>query len=159
MDNEEKRKKKDKKVAASTTDISRNEDTLSQNSYPSKKEFNDNPRRLYPKGFDQRSFISVDNHSNFSDDDHYQDEALSQHDDNVSSYGSEVYAPSHNMFKEMEAKKILNEGEALEEDPEEPRKTTAARKKWVFLTWFLTWWIPPCFLSWCGGMKRKDIQM
>ncbi|CAG8672634.1 21629_t:CDS:2, partial [Dentiscutata erythropus] len=37
--------------------------------------------------------------------------------------------------------------------------TTAARKKWVFLTWLLTWWIPPCFLSCCGGMKRKDIQM
>src|SRR5205085_7059123 len=72
------------------------------------------------------------------------------------SYCSEVYATSHNLFKEIEAKKI--EGEALEED-EEPRKTTAARKKWVFLTWFITWWIPPCFLNWCGGMKRKDIQM
>ncbi|RIA90569.1 glycosyltransferase family 2 protein [Glomus cerebriforme] len=160
MDSEEKRKKKDKKVAASTSDFVRSEDVSSQHSYPSNKEL-DVPRRLYPKGFDQRSFISGDdNRSNFSDDDYYQDEAFSQYDDNVSSYGSEVYAPSHNMFKEMEAKKMLNEGEkALEEEVEEPRKKTAARKKWVFLTWFLTWWIPPCFLNWCGGMKRKDIQM
>ncbi|KAI8799852.1 chitin synthase-domain-containing protein [Cladochytrium replicatum] len=33
------------------------------------------------------------------------------------------------------------------------------RKKWVCLTWTLTWWIPDCCLSACGGMKRKDIQM
>ncbi|PKY38336.1 glycosyltransferase family 2 protein [Rhizophagus irregularis] len=153
IDNEEKRKKKDKKAATSTADVS------SQQSYPSNKEL-DVPRPLYSRGFDQRSFVSGDdNRSNFSDDEYYQDEALSQYDDNVSSYGSEVYAPSHNMFKEMEAKKMLNEEDNALEEAEEPRKTTAARKKWVFLTWFLTWWVPPCFLRWCGGMKRKDIQM
>ncbi len=158
IDSEEKRKKKDKKATASTANL-HSEDNLS---YPSNQESYDVSRHLFPqKQFDQRSFISVDdNRSNFSEDEFYQDETISQYDDNGSSYGSEVYAPSHNMFKEIEAKKMLNEGGGtLEEEEEEPRKTTAARKKWVFLTWFFTWWIPPCFLRWCGGMKRKDIQM
>ncbi|CAI2162513.1 1810_t:CDS:2 [Funneliformis geosporum] len=112
MDGEEKRKKKDKKAVASTT---RGEDNLSPTSYP---------RLSPPKALDQRSFD--DTRSNFSEDDFYQDDSVSQYDDNGSSFGSE---------------------------------TTAARKKWVFLTWLLTWWVPPCFLSWCGRMKRKDIQM
>lgn len=37
--------------------------------------------------------------------------------------------------------------------------TTSARKKWVCLTWCLTWWIPSFFLSCCGGMKRRDVRM
>ncbi|KAJ3309903.1 hypothetical protein HDV04_005533 [Boothiomyces sp. JEL0838] len=36
---------------------------------------------------------------------------------------------------------------------------TRSRKCWVCCTWFLTWWIPSPFLSWCGGMKRPDIRM
>ncbi|RHZ77100.1 hypothetical protein Glove_186g151 [Diversispora epigaea] len=158
IDGDDKRRKKDKK--SRLTEI-QNEDQLSQISYPSNQELNDGPRRLSPpRNFDQHSFYSGDdNRSNFSEDDYYQDEAYSAFEDTASSYGSEVYAPSHNMFREMEKTNMLIDQEKIVEEPEEPRRTTSARKKWVFLTWFLTWWIPPCFLKWCGGMKRKDIQM
>ncbi|KAI9011443.1 chitin synthase-domain-containing protein [Gaertneriomyces semiglobifer] len=39
------------------------------------------------------------------------------------------------------------------------KKTTSARRQWVCLTWCLTWWIPSCCLSRCGGMKRPDMRM
>ncbi|RIB29616.1 glycosyltransferase family 2 protein [Gigaspora rosea] len=158
MDNEEKRKKKsDKKGVSMMPD--QNDDTLSQVSYPSNQELYSGPRRLSPpRNFDQQSFYSGDdNRSNYSDD-YYQEENYSQYGESVS-YGSEVYAPSHNMFGGMDAKKLNEKDQIIEEEPEEPRKKSAARKKWLFLTWLLTWWIPPCFLSWCGGMKRKDIQL
>ncbi|KAJ3187299.1 hypothetical protein HDU85_006587 [Gaertneriomyces sp. JEL0708] len=47
------------------------------------------------------------------------------------------------------------DGETLIEEEE----TSSARRKWVCCTWMLTWWAWPCCLSWCGGMRRKDIQM
>lgn len=36
---------------------------------------------------------------------------------------------------------------------------TSGRKKWVFLTWLFTWWIPSFLLSYLGGMKRSDVRM
>ncbi|KXN70376.1 glycosyltransferase family 2 protein [Conidiobolus coronatus NRRL 28638] len=41
----------------------------------------------------------------------------------------------------------------------ETKPLTFARKSWVRMTWFLTWWIPSCCLSRCGKMTRPDIQM
>ncbi|KXN70381.1 glycosyltransferase family 2 protein, partial [Conidiobolus coronatus NRRL 28638] len=41
----------------------------------------------------------------------------------------------------------------------EAKPLTFARKSWVRLTWFLTWWIPSCCLSKCGKMTRPDVQM
>ncbi|CAH1759161.1 10719_t:CDS:2 [Entrophospora sp. SA101] len=112
-----------------------------------------------PKGFDQQSYYSNDDRSIVSEDDYYQDDSYSQYNETASAYGSEVYAPSRNMFIEMEKKKMLSEQETVPEEEEKPRKMTSARIKWLVLTWMLTWWIPPCFLSWCGRMKRKDVQM
>lgn len=37
--------------------------------------------------------------------------------------------------------------------------TTRARRWWVRITWFMTWWIPSFLLSKVGRMKRPDIQM
>ncbi|KAI9206842.1 chitin synthase-domain-containing protein [Polychytrium aggregatum] len=39
------------------------------------------------------------------------------------------------------------------------RELSKARRSWLCCTWCLTWWIPSLFLSTCGGMKRKDIQI
>lgn len=46
-----------------------------------------------------------------------------------------------------------------EEEVVEEVRDTAARNRWVALTWLFTWWIPSPFLSWCGGMKRRDVRM
>lgn len=42
---------------------------------------------------------------------------------------------------------------------QENTPVTSARKRWLCCTWCATWWIPSIFLKWCGGMKRKDIQI
>jgi hypothetical protein len=47
---------------------------------------------------------------------------------------------------------------AADETAEE-LQTTSKRKKWVALTWLLTWWIPGFLLSLLGRMKRKDVRM
>lgn len=79
--------------------------------------------------------------------------------------GSEAYAPSRNMFADV-GNRGLNEkvgqtnftGEPAGEVAEEVA-TTSSRKKWVALTWLLTFWVPSFMLSWLGRLKRPDIRM
>ncbi|MCO5583292.1 hypothetical protein L7F22_037202 [Adiantum nelumboides] len=80
--------------------------------------------------------------------------------------GSEAYAPSRNMFADANgAARGLNEKgptqftDAADGEVAEEMAVTSQRKRWVLLTWLLTWWIPSPFLKWCGGMKRPDIRM
>ncbi|ORZ41568.1 hypothetical protein BCR44DRAFT_1457115 [Catenaria anguillulae PL171] len=46
-----------------------------------------------------------------------------------------------------------------DDDEEEKRPVSGSRKRWVALTWCLTWWIPTCCLARCGKMARPDVQM
>ena len=100
-----------------------------------------------------------------SDDDqnYAQSRFTSHYDDSTSNFGTEAYAPSRNMFGNME-KSGLQEKEALdakaaaEAETVEVVKVTPARRKWVALVWMLTWWVPSPFLNWFGGMKRPDIR-
>lgn len=151
MDSEEKRRKKEAKSAPPPVDYNNADDAISQRSFPSSQALY--PNR--PRGYDTQSYISGDDVRSYMSEDDYYPEDYSAYDDTT----SEVYAPSHNMFRELETKKMLEVEKDIEEEEIEEPKTTAARKKWVVLTWLLTWWVPPCFLNWCGGMKRKDIQM
>ncbi|KAL7750262.1 hypothetical protein RI367_004435 [Sorochytrium milnesiophthora] len=49
--------------------------------------------------------------------------------------------------------------ETQEEKTVEEIIVSSDRRRWVFLTKMLTWWVPTAFLRWCGGMDRSDIQM
>nr|CAG8434853.1 941_t:CDS:2 [Entrophospora candida] len=111
------------------------------------------------KSPDEQSYYSNDDRSYISEDESYQEEAFSQYNETASVCGSDIYAPSRNMFMEMKKLPTEEKAAAVIEEEEEPKKMTSARRKWLILTWLLTWWAPPCFLSWFGGMKRKDIQM
>ncbi|CAG8504297.1 3540_t:CDS:2 [Ambispora gerdemannii] len=155
LDNEDKRKKKGQKAYLGTP----SDDGVSRHSYPSKEDLVEGRLRSPPRQYETQSNVSGDDRSYVSEDDYYQEEAYSQYDDAASAYGSEVYAPSHNMFREMEKMLPEEEKQMVEEELDEQHRVTAARKKWVFLTWLLTWYIPSPFLKWCGGMKRKDVQM
>lgn len=42
--------------------------------------------------------------------------------------------------------------------PKKPR-SSKQRRRWLCLTWGLTWWIPSFCLSICGKMKRPDVRM
>ncbi|CAD6888596.1 unnamed protein product [Tilletia controversa] len=89
--------------------------------------------------------------------------------------GSEAYAPSRNMFADggANAGRGMNEkgggpvpfsgpvdglknkeGQVAEELP-----VTSARRKWVAITWMLTWFIPSPILALFPALKRPDIRM
>ncbi|KAF9161173.1 hypothetical protein DFQ26_004795 [Actinomortierella ambigua] len=40
-----------------------------------------------------------------------------------------------------------------------PKAKTKSRRAWVGFVWCNTFWIPGFLLSWCGRMKRPDVQM
>ncbi|KAF9901829.1 hypothetical protein EC991_005624 [Linnemannia zychae] len=46
-----------------------------------------------------------------------------------------------------------------DESVQPPKAKTKTRRAWVAFTWFNTWWIPSFCLSFCGRMKRPDVQM
>ncbi|KAH8914587.1 glycosyltransferase family 2 protein [Atractiella rhizophila] len=85
-------------------------------------------------------------------------------DEGASAIGSERFNPSRNLF-DADRKTEFGEKAAYGLDMQKPDETveeigdTSARKKWVFLTWLLTWWIPSPLLSWVGRMKRRDVRM
>ncbi|KAJ7022784.1 hypothetical protein C8F04DRAFT_914447, partial [Mycena alexandri] len=71
----------------------------------------------------------------------------------ASNFGSELYAPSRNMFGTGDAK-TLPDKDAL---AGEILKETSARRRWVTLCWLLTWWVLSFCLSYVGRMKRLDV--
>ena len=82
--------------------------------------------------------------------------------DDTMSLGTESYAPSRNMFQNVDKKALLEKealpGEIHEGETTEVVKETSARRRWVALCWLLTWWIPSPFLKWFGRMKRQDVR-
>ena len=82
--------------------------------------------------------------------------------DDTMSLGTESYAPSRNMFQNVDKKALLEKealpGEIHEGETAEILKETSARRRWVALCWLLTWWVPTPFLRWFGRMKRMDVR-
>ncbi|EIW79950.1 glycosyltransferase family 2 protein [Coniophora puteana RWD-64-598 SS2] len=101
-------------------------------------------------------------HSLRSDDYDARSRLTSNREDTASHYGSESYAPSRNMFqnadKEALVQKEMLPGEVAEGETTEVVKETSARRRWVMLTWMLTFWVPTPFLTWFGRMKRPDVR-
>jgi len=46
-----------------------------------------------------------------------------------------------------------------DESVQPPKAKTKTRRAWVAFVWMNTFWIPSAFLSFCGRMKRPDVQM
>ncbi|KAI9323437.1 chitin synthase-domain-containing protein [Dichotomocladium elegans] len=73
------------------------------------------------------------------------------------------FAPSE-LMSQLSGNEFVHEkggfvgyNEFAPEEQEPPM--TGIRRKWLFVVWMLTWWIPSPFLSKCGGMTRRDIRM
>ncbi|KAG9027121.1 hypothetical protein FRB95_008118 [Tulasnella sp. JGI-2019a] len=86
-----------------------------------------------------------------------------EHQDTQSNIGSESYAPSRNMFQTSDAKKALGEkealpGEIMEGEVTEELKDSSGRRRWVFMCWVLTFWLPSPLLTYIGRMKRLDVR-
>ncbi|KAK7207017.1 chitin synthase ChsE [Myxozyma melibiosi] len=64
------------------------------------------------------------------------------------------------MFKNFETREELAErGKANHEEEIETIKTTRARRRWMGLVMFLTWWLPDGVIRVVGRMSRKDIRV
>ena len=110
-------------------------------------------------------FTRADQYDDFDDQkslrsDDFDAQSRVTHD--VGSVITESYAPSRNMFQNMDKKAALYKdplpGEIMEGEVTEELKDTPARRKWVALCWILTWWLPDFILRWVGRMSRLDIR-
>jgi len=72
----------------------------------------------------------------------------------VSAYGG------GDMFKNLDTREQMversNEKDLVEV---EEFRDSPSRKRWVFLTYLLTWFIPDFLIRWVGKMPRKDVRM
>lgn len=84
----------------------------------------------------------------------------SQFGDSASNVGTETYAPSRNMFRDLDQKdeKDPLDAEPADGETTEEYKESMARRRWVWLCSILTFWIPGFLLSKVGGMKRPDVR-
>ncbi|KAF2279340.1 uncharacterized protein EI97DRAFT_370810 [Westerdykella ornata] len=68
-------------------------------------------------------------------------------------------ASGGDMFQGVEKAELVSEKtgrKGLEKIDEQ--ETKASRKRWLFLVYLLTWWIPDKFIEWFGRMKRQDVR-
>ncbi|KAF2861640.1 glycosyltransferase family 2 protein [Piedraia hortae CBS 480.64] len=90
-------------------------------------------------------------------------------DDKIGYYGRDGDAKSDagasafregDMFRNLETRSQMAEkgNEPKIERKVEERKQSGSRKRWVFLVWLMTWWIPSPILKLFPRMKRPDIR-
>jgi chitin synthase len=90
------------------------------------------------------------------------------HDDKGGSYfgsrdiDARSEAPSAftgDMFHGLDATKPINE-KGHQDDLQEVEviPTSSSRKRWLFIVYFMTWFIPDLLIKWIGKMKRKDVR-
>jgi len=64
------------------------------------------------------------------------------------------------MFQSMETREQMAErGNEKSLVEVEEFTDTAARKRWVWVVYFMTWFIPDFLIRWAGRMPRKDVRM
>lgn len=64
------------------------------------------------------------------------------------------------MFKNLDTREQMAErGNEKNLEEVEEYKDSPSRKRWVFMVYFLTWFIPDFLIRWVGRMPRKDIRM
>jgi len=113
----------------------------------------------------------IEGYSDFHENGEYSDDEILT-EDNISQFDSEYHYSEQDsgaVIEELkdrdgnvlpaEKQEEEEEEESSSEEEEEPEKTSLARKQWVCFTWSVTWCYCPFCLSWCGGMKIKEIQM
>lgn len=80
------------------------------------------------------------------------------------SHAQTALTPRDDLFSDIDNHATKIEIDDAAEEKETPTtiekvKLTASRKRWVALTWALTFWIPSFMLSLFGRMKRSDVRM
>jgi len=80
-------------------------------------------------------------------------------DDARSEAGVSAYGGG-DMFKNLDTREQMAErGNEKDLVEVEEFKDSSSRKRWVFLVYMLTWFIPDFLVRWMGRMPRKDVRM
>lgn len=67
---------------------------------------------------------------------------------------------SGDMFQGLETSKPIDEKSGQKKLEEvEVVEVSGSRKRWLFIVYALTWWIPDILIKWIGRMKRKDVRI
>ncbi|KAG8811420.1 hypothetical protein FRC17_002459 [Serendipita sp. 399] len=121
------------------------------------------PLVAHAQPFQRADLYEYEDHKSYrSRDFDAQSRFTSNQDDVGSNFGTESYAPSRNMFQNMDKRAVVAKdplpGEIMEGEVSEEIKDTPARRKWVALCWVLTWWLPNFVLRYIGRMRRMDVR-
>lgn len=67
---------------------------------------------------------------------------------------------SGDMFRNFDTRQQMAEkGQAAREEEVEELSVSGSRKRWMFVVWMFTWFIPDFLIRWVGRIKRKDVQL
>ena len=67
---------------------------------------------------------------------------------------------SGDMFRNLETREQMAEkGNRKKMEEVDVVSTSGSRKRWLFLVYFLTFFIPDFLIKWVGQMKRKDVRI
>lgn len=81
------------------------------------------------------------------------------HDDTRSEAGVSAFGGG-DMFKNLDTREQMAErGNEKDMEEVEEYKDSPSRKRWVFMVYFLTWFIPDFLIRILGRMPRKDVRM
>ncbi|KAI8147757.1 chitin synthase-domain-containing protein [Fennellomyces sp. T-0311] len=73
--------------------------------------------------------------------------------------GSDLFSQHSHGEYTQDTKAYYTDAVKQDVEEEEEYTTSSIRRKWLFVVWLLTWWIPSPCLSHCGSMKRRDIRL
>ncbi|KAI1379347.1 glycosyltransferase family 2 protein [Hypoxylon crocopeplum] len=131
-------------------------DGASSNRYPSEAGDGSTPGEL-PFGTSKERLVSAGNTPQYTDKPRGyfgSGDIDARSDAGVSAFGA------GDMFKNLDTREQMAErgNEKSLEEVEEYRDSPS-RKRWVFLVYLLTWFIPDFLVRWMGRMSRKDVRM
>jgi chitin synthase len=67
---------------------------------------------------------------------------------------------SGDMFRNFDTRQQMAEkGQAAREEEIDELPVSASRKRWMFVVWLFTWFVPDFLIRWLGRIKRKDVQL
>jgi chitin synthase len=64
------------------------------------------------------------------------------------------------MFRNFDTREQMAEkGQAAREEEIDELPVSGSRKRWMFVVWLFTWFVPDFLIHWVGRIKRKDVQL
>lgn len=67
---------------------------------------------------------------------------------------------SGDMFRNFDTREQMAEkGQAAREEEIDELPVSGSRKRWMFVVWLFTWFVPDFLIHWVGRIKRKDVQL